>query len=118
MKPTLVLGASVNPERYANKAIFMLKQKGHEVFAVGNKMGSAHGIEIHKEIKINSADTITLYLGKSNQVPYYDAILKLNPRRIIFNPGTKNDELERLAIYNNIEVLHACTLVLLSIGEY
>ena len=68
--------------------------------------------------KIDYVDTVTMYLGKSNQVPYYDTILKLNPRRIIFNPGTKNVEFEQLANKNGIEVIEACTLVMLSIGEY
>lgn len=118
MKSTLVLGASINPDRYSNKAILMLKERGCQVIAVGNRKGIAHGIKIEKEIKIDNVDTITMYLGKSNQVPYYDAILKLNPRRVIFNPGTKNIELEELANKNGIEVIEACTLVMLSIGEY
>ena len=95
MKNTLVLGASANPDRYANKAIFMLKEKGHEVIAVGNKTGEAHGVSINKDITIDKVDTVTMYLGRQNQAPYYDAILKINPRRIIFNPGTKNEELEK-----------------------
>jgi uncharacterized protein len=118
MKSTLVLGASINPDRYSNKAILMLKERGHQVIAVGNRTGIAHGVKIEKEVKIDNVDTVTMYLGKSNQVPYYDAILKLNPRRVIFNPGTKNVELEQLANKNGIEVIEACTLVMLSIGEY
>ena len=118
MKSTLVLGASINPDRYSNKAIFMLKERGHQVIAVGNKAGIVHGINIDKEIKIDNVDTVTMYLGKSNQDPYYDAILKLNPRRVILNPGTKKVELEQLANKNGIEVIEACTLVMLSIDEY
>ena len=118
MKRTLVLGASTNPNRYSNKAIFMLKEKGHEVFAVGNKTGTAHGILISREISIVNIDTVTMYLGKEKQASYYESIIKLKPRRIIFNPGTKNDELEEKAIKNGIEVIEACTLVMLSIGNY
>ena len=117
-KSTLVLGASTKPNRYSNKAILMLKEKGHQVFAVGNRVGIAHGIPIVKEININSVHTVTMYLGKANQISYYNMIVNLSPRRIIFNPGTKNDELEKIAINKGIEVIEACTLVMLSIDNY
>jgi len=118
MKRTLVLGASTNPNRYSNKAIFMLKEKGHEVVAVGNKTGITHNISISKDISVDNIDTVTMYLGKKNQAPYYEAIISIKPKRIIFNPGTKNVELEEIALKNGIEVVEACTLVMLSIGNY
>ena len=118
MKTTLVLGASVKPERYSNKAMFLLKQKGYEVVAVGNREGIAHDIDIVKEMPTEGVDTITMYLGATNQTPYYEQILALNPRRIIFNPGAHNQELSDLATQNGIEVEEACTLVLLSAGGY
>ena len=118
MKTTLVLGASINSERYSNRAIQQLKQSGHKVVAVGNREGEAHGVEIIKEIPIIDIDTITIYLGKENQYPYYDQILNMNLNRIIFNPGAENRELAELANNNGIEVIEACTLVMLSIGNY
>ncbi|TNE56910.1 MAG: CoA-binding protein, partial [Bacteroidetes bacterium] len=63
-------------------------------------------------------DTVTLYVGPQRQVPYYEYILSLHPKRIIFNPGTENPELEALAEAQGIEVVEGCTLVMLSIGGY
>ncbi len=119
MKKTLVLGASENPDRYSNKAIRSLRRHGHEVVAVGNRKGSVDGVAIGTEqAPQEGIDTVTLYLNPANQKPYYDYILGLKPKRIIFNPGTENLELERLAEGAGIDALEACTLVLLSIGRY
>lgn len=118
MSRTLVLGASVNPQRMSNRAMLKLKQKGVGVVAVGNREGSAHGIEITKEFPTSGIDTVTLYIGAENQFSYYNKILALKPRRIIFNPGAENSELSKLATEKGIETLDACTLVMLSIGNY
>lgn len=118
-KKTLVLGASPNPERYAHKAVFALKQKGHEVVPVGLRDGIISGIEIQKgKPEVEGIDTVTLYVGAPHQPAYYDYLMSLNPRRIIFNPGTKNPELVDLAHQHNIETIDACTLVMLSVGNY
>ena len=115
---TLVLGASVKPHRYANKAMLALKNKEHKVFAVGNRAGEAHGISITKEMPTDDIHTITMYLGAANQKPYYEQILALQPRRIIFNPGAENTELANMAMTKGLIVENACTLVLLSLGKY
>ncbi|HWJ27009.1 MAG TPA: CoA-binding protein, partial [Flavisolibacter sp.] len=76
-------------------------------------------VDIHKErVQEGDVDTITLYLNPTNQIPYYDYILSLHPKRIIFNPGTENDELIKKAKENNIQPVIACTLVMLSTGQY
>jgi uncharacterized protein len=119
MKRTIVLGASPNPERYAYKATKKLKAYGHEVIPVGIKKGEIEGITIQNGIpQYEGIDTITLYLNAENQKPYYDYIFSLKPKRIIFNPGTENVELIRMAKEKGIESEIACTLVLLSLGEY
>ena len=118
MSRTLVLGASNNPDRISNQVILKLKQKEIPVVAVGNREGVAHGIEITKEFPTSDIDTVTLYLGAKNQFSYYDKIIELKPKRIIFNPGAENTELSEIAGKNGIETLDACTLVLLSIGNY
>ena len=116
---TLVLGASENPERYSNKAILNLLSKGKEVVAMGKKAGSVSNVEIHTEpVKTDDIDTVTLYLNPLHQKPYYDYIISLKPRRIIFNPGAENEELEQLAAKEGINILEACTLVLLNTGQY
>lgn len=118
-KKTLVLGASPNPERYAHKAVFALRQKGHEVVPVGLREGNISGIDIQQgKPEIPDVDTVTLYMGAKHQPEFYDYILNLKPKRIIFNPGTKNKELAELAQKNSIETIDACTLVMLSVGNY
>lgn len=119
MKKTLVLGASENPNRYSYLAIQSLLKKGYEVEGVGAKQTNINGVTIHNSpVAFKDIDTITLYLSAKNQVAYYDYILQINPRRVIFNPGTYNIELETLLKSNQIEALHACTLVLLSTQQY
>ncbi len=119
MKKTLVLGASPNPSRYSNIAVNRLTRHGHEVVPVGVREGEIAGIGIIKgRPEVEGVDTITLYLNPKRQEEYYDYILALNPKRIIFNPGTENPELSRLAREQGIETEIACTLVQLSIGEY
>ena len=119
MKKTLVLGASPNPSRYSNIAVNRLTNHGHEVVPVGVREGEIAGIEIIKgRPEVECIDTVTLYLNPKRQEEYYDYILALNPKRIIFNPGTENPELSRLAREQGIETEIACTLVQLSIGEY
>ncbi len=118
-KKTLVLGASENPERYSNRAIRSLRSHGHEVIAIGKRPGKIDGVEIIKERPdIKELDTITLYLNPQNQKQYYDYILSQKPKRIVFNPGAENPELEKLAKENGIKPMEACTLVLLSTGQY
>ena len=120
MKKTLILGACSNPERYAYKATVKLAKHGHEVVPVGLKLGNIEGHEILINTPlIKNIDTVTLYVGSQNQPMYYDYILnQIHPKRIIFNPGTENPELEKLANEQGIETEVACTLVLLSLGEY
>lgn len=119
MKKTVVLGASPNPSRYSNRAVHRLQANGFEAVPVGIREGEIAGIEIIKgEPDIEGVDTITLYLNPQRQEAYYDYILGLNPKRIIFNPGTENSELINLAKEKGIETEIACTLVMLSVGDY
>ena len=121
MKKTVVLGASTNPDRYSYKATSRLKAANHEVVPIGIKKGAIEGIDIiHGEPEIEGVDTITLYLNPKRQEQYYDYILSLKPKRIIFNPGTENPVLMKLAEESDIEieVVQACTLVMLSLGHY
>ena len=119
IKKTLVLGASPNPDRYSNLAVKRLRMRGHPVVAVGVKEGSIADVEIQKgQPAENEIDTVTMYLNPLRQKEYYDYIINLKPKRIIFNPGAENSELEELANKNNIEPIEACTLVMLSTGQY
>jgi predicted CoA-binding protein len=118
-KKTLVFGASLKPERYANIATHKLVNYGHDVVAFGPKKGEVAGVSIDTELmSYTDIDTVTLYLNDKNQKPYYDYLIKLNPKRIIFNPGTENSEFYNLLKQNDIEAEEACTLVLLSTNQY
>lgn len=116
---TWVLGASTNPERYAYKAIMALRGAGRSVLAVGLREGQVADVAIVKELPVDvQVGTLTLYLGAQNQGPWIERILKLRPQRIIFNPGAENPDLAEAARKAGILVEEACTLVLLSTGQY
>ncbi|GGH80451.1 hypothetical protein HNQ91_004834 [Filimonas zeae] len=118
-KHTVVLGASDNPQRYSYLAVNRLASYNHPVTAIGKKNGAIGSIPVITEHpQLDDVDTITLYLSAANQKAYYDYILSLHPKRLIFNPGAENPELEQLALKNNIEPLEACTLVMLNTGQY
>ena len=119
VKKTLVLGASLKPERYSNIAIRKLKIKRNEVLAIGLKAGKIDNIQIHKKLlSFKNIHTITLYINNKRQKEYYDYIISLKPKRVIFNPGTENIELYQLLDKESIDYIEACTLVLLSTNQY
>ena len=116
---TLVLGASPNPERYSYLATNLLYEKGYSVYPFGIKKGFIESLPIQNQWPAKgSIDTITLYVGPAAQIAYYDLILELGARRIIFNPGSENHELVELAKHKGIQTMEACTLVLLKTGQY
>jgi len=118
-KTTLIIGASENPERYSNKAALSLMKHGHSIYLLGSKSGQINGVKIETEkINYNNIDTVTLYINSSLQAQYKEYIYSLKPKRIIFNPGTENSQFFNEASEKGIDCLEACTLVLLSIGNY
>lgn len=121
MKKTVIIGATTNPARYAYIAAQMLKNHDIPFVPVGIRKGEVFG-EIIQDLRespmIDDVHTVTLYLGPQNQEPYYEYILGLKPQRIIFNPGTENDELMELAQKNGIETEEGCTLVMIRIGAF
>lgn len=119
MKKTVVLGASPDPLRYSYLSVQRLVNKGIEVFPIGIRKGEIQGIEIIiGKPKLSDIHTVTIYLNVLNQREYYDYILELKPKRIIFNPGAENMELMKLAKKVGIETEFDCTLVQLSTGNY
>jgi predicted CoA-binding protein len=118
-KKTLVLGASTNRSRYANIAINRLVSANIPTLAIGLRNGNVAGVEIETEkVPFEGVDTVTLYLGPPRQEQYYDYVISLSPKRVIFNPGTENPEFYRLLKEHDIEVEVACTLILLSTKQY
>lgn len=119
MKPTLVVGATHRPEKYAYKAIQSLRLHGHPVVAFGRMKSQVGDVAIEDTWDASwKVDTVTLYLNPQNQQAYYDRIIDLRPNRVIFNPGTENPAFEKQLNEASIPFEIACTLVLLSIGEY
>ncbi len=118
-KKTLVLGASENPSRYSYLALQRLQTHQHPVVAIGKRKGVVGNVAIETEKKEwTDVDTVTLYLNPMHQKQYYDYIISLKPKRIIFNPGAENDELAKIAASKGIKLLEACTLVMLATGQY
>ena len=115
----LVIGASLKEDRYSNKAIKMLNHFEHDVLAIGLRDGIVDGITIIKDKEnFENIDTITLYLSASRQAEFYDYIIKLKPKRVIFNPGTENNDFSRQLDLEKIEHENSCTLVLLQSGLF
>ncbi|MEH6658395.1 CoA-binding protein [Leeuwenhoekiella marinoflava] len=118
-KKTLVLGASLKPIRYSYMAINRLVQKEQPVVAIGLREGTVAGVAIQTgKPDIEDLDTVTLYLNAQRQEEYYEYLLGLKPRRVIFNPGTENPEFYKILDTAGIAVESACTLVLLSTNSY
>jgi predicted CoA-binding protein len=121
MKKTVIVGASTNPGRYAYLAAESLTEYHHEIVPIGIKKGSVFGnqiLNIREKPFIPDVDTITLYIGPRHQAEWYDYLIGLKPKRIIFNPGTENPEFEKKAEEAGIFTLEACTLVMLRTGQY
>lgn len=121
MKKTAIIGATTNPGRYAYLAAQLLTNHGHEIVPIGIKKGEVFDqqiLDIREKPQVEGIDTVTLYIGPQNQPEWYDYILSLKPKRIIFNPGTENYEFEKLAHKQGIETEEACTLVMLRVGNY
>ena len=115
MGKVVVLGASPDYERFSYKAVKSLKKRNYDVVAIGTQKGEIAGVVIDTgQPIIDDVDTVAMYLNVKNQKECYDYILSLKPRRIIFNPGTHNDELAEIARKNGIEVVNSCALIMLS----
>lgn len=121
MSKTAIIGATTNTGRYAYIAAQMLTDHGHEIVPVGIKKGEVFGkkiVDLRQKPHIDDIHTITLYIGPQNQPEWYNYLLSLKPKRIIFNPGTENPEFEAKAQKEGIETIEACTLVMLRVGNY
>ncbi len=117
----MIVGATTNRGRYAYLAAEMLTEYGNEIVPVGIKKGEVFGkeiLDIRSKPYVADIDTLTLYIGPDHQPEWYDYLLNLRPKRIIFNPGTENEEFQRKATQQGVEVLEACTLVMLRSNQY
>lgn len=118
-KKTLIIGATENRTRYANRAAYSLLQRGHAIELLGLRNGSIEGQPIKTgQPQLDDIDTVTMYVGPKNQPVLYEYIRQLKPRRVIFNPGAENPDFARQLRKDGIEPIDACTLVMLSVGTY
>ena len=119
MSDTLVFGASLNPSRYSNLAMRRLSEAGKPAAGFGPVAGTAYGIPVYDRLEdLEPADTVTLYMGPARQTEYYEAILRLAKKRVLFNPGTENPVFADRLRQAGIAADEACTLVLLATGTY
>jgi predicted CoA-binding protein len=119
MKNVVVLGASPNPDRFSNQVVRYLLKRNYPVTAVGIRQGFIGDLPIQTGMPdVRPLDTLLLYIGPRHQKDYYDYIISLQPRRVIFNPGTENLELIDLCRKNQIEVILDCSLVMLDTGRF
>jgi predicted CoA-binding protein len=115
-----ILGASPKPERFANKAFHMLREYGHTVLPVSPSLKELEGVKVFSSLGdiMEPVDTLTMYVGAKISSEMSDAILELKPKRVIFNPGSENPELQFKLERAGIEVEEACTLVLLRTNQF
>lgn len=119
MEKVLVVGASINPERFSYKAIIALRNSGYEVVALGLRKGIVADVEItDRRTGIENLHTATLYVGPKNQTPYINYIISLKPGRVIFNPGTENPEFQEILAANGIGFIEDCTLIMLASNRF
>lgn len=119
MEKYIVLGASPNPVRHSYKAVKSLIRRNKEVVPVGFRKGKISGVEIlTDQPEIEDVTTVLLYMGAKRQPEFFDYILnKIQPRKIVFNPGTENPEFEEMAKMEDIEVIVGCALVMINSSQ-
>jgi len=115
-----VLGATPKSDRYASRAMEMLKHHGHRPLPINPAFDEVLGEKCYKRLAEapQPIDTVTMYLGKQRSDPLIEEIVSAKPRRIIMNPGAENDDLAEKARNAGIEVVEACTLVMLQVGRF
>ncbi|MCF6356619.1 MAG: CoA-binding protein [Draconibacterium sp.] len=118
-KKTLVIGGSENPARYSNMAIRALRKNDVEVVSIAKRVGKVLDVEIQTNFpKDENIHTVTMYIGAQRQPEYYNQLLELKPKRVIFNPGAENDYFTEILENKGIETIVGCTLVMLSTGQF
>ncbi len=119
MGKTLVLGATDNPDRYSCKAVKALLRNDYEVVPVGLRAGTIKETEILTGMpQVENVDTVLIYMGIKKQKDYYEYIQNLKPRRVVFNPGAENPELQDLLKDQGIEIVKDCALIMINTDAY
>ncbi len=118
-KNVAILGASDDKDRYSYMAFRLLKDHGYLPVPIHPSLGEIEGEKVFKSLsEAPSADTLTLYVNPKISSQMMADIIKFGAKRVIFNPGTENPELREKLHQNGVEVLEACTLVMLKTGQF
>lgn len=120
MQKVIILGASDNPERYSYKVLKLLKEYGHQVYPINPKLEEIEGIKTYKDLSdiTEAVDTLTIYVNPKISSELKDLILNTKTKRVIFNPDTENPNLAKELREKGIELVEACTLVMLKTGQF
>jgi len=120
MENVAVIGASPKPDRYSYKAMRMLEECGHTPIPVAPALKEVLGYKAYSRLALvpDQVRTVTMYVGPARQDQIVEDILKVQPRRVIFNPGTENPAVYDRLREAGIQVQEACTLVLLRTGQF
>ena len=120
-KKTVIVGSTPRPYRYAHQAAVMLDEREIPFIPLGIQEGEVLGrdiLNVYDKPQIEEVDSLTMYISAPRQKEWYDYLLSLKPKRIIFNPGSENYEFKKRAESEGVECLEACTLVMLSVGNF
>lgn len=123
-KRVLILGASDKGDRYSHMALTRLIKAGYEPVPVHPRLETIEGIPVFNTLEAEpiladgAIDTVTLYVNPAAVSHSADGIIALGPRRVIMNPGTENAHAREKFEKAGIEVIEACTLVLLGTGQF
>jgi predicted CoA-binding protein len=115
-----VIGASAKPARYSYKAVAALQANRYQVYPVHPVLTEVRGLPVYRnlaDIPV-ALDVITMYIGAARSQELEHDILQARPGLIIFNPGAENEKLATVLERQGIPFLEACTLILLSTGQF
>ena len=115
-----IIGASEKIDRYAYKAMVALCENGHKVLLVNPFKASIDGQPCYSSVADPDVriDTVTLYVNPTRFRDHIDEVIEVSPQRVIMNPGTEDEDMESMMKQAGIDVLRACTLVLLATGQF
>ena len=116
----VVLGASVNTDRYSNMALRNLFEAGFTVYPVNPAHQSIEGKKAYPGLSDvpRPIHTVTVYVGPGRLADLMEDLISLHPERVILNPGAGSPEQAKKIRAAGIEVVEACTLVMLSTGQF
>ena len=101
-------------------AVVQLLEKGHKPLPVNPRLDSIEGISCYSNLSDikEPIDTLTIYVNAKISDALAKEILNSGTKRVIFNPGSENESFYNSLRKKEIQVLEACTLVMLRTGQF